>query len=209
MQTPPYQPYLHAQPPVIQDRFAFDKYLLNQKVMSLGGKYFVFNEAGQQLFYIDRPAFKLHAHIGIYEDETKARKLLDLRQDSAWALINLSFTLLDEQGQVLAQFKRQGWKSILRRTWRILDPMGNEIAMAEEDSMIKAIMRRVPYLDIIGDMMRTNFIITRNGSVIGEFIRKFTLADKYVMDLTQDRMRSLDRRIAVALSVLLDNAESR
>jgi uncharacterized protein YxjI len=204
-------PYLHASMGLSdQDRFARDKYFLNQKIMSLGGKYYVYDENNQPLFYVDRPTFKIKAHIGIYEDDTRRRKLLTVRQDSAWAIINLSFTLLDEAEQTIATFKRQGWMSILRRQWKIYDAHGREIAEAVEDSWAKAIMRRVPILDIIGDFLRTNFIITRpGGEVVAEFIRRLSLTDKYMMDLTKDRTRTFDRRIAVALAVLLDNAESR
>jgi uncharacterized protein YxjI len=192
------------------ERFAYDKFLLNQKVMSLGGKYFIYNEQQQPLFYVDRPVFKIKAHIGIYEDESRARKILNVQQDSAWAIINLSFTLQDETGATIACLKRQGWLSMLRRTWKIYDRDGREIAQAAEDSWWKALMRRVPYLDIIGDFLRTNFILTApDGRHIGEFIRRFTLADKYIMDLTADPSRTFDRRIAVALAIILDNAESR
>jgi uncharacterized protein YxjI len=203
-------PYLHAAMGMSdQERFSKDKYLLNQKIMSLGSKYYIYDDNNQPLFYVDRPTFKIKAHIGIYEDDTRKRKLLTVRQDSAWALINLSFTLLDEAEQPIATFKRQGWMSLLRRMWKIYDAHGQELAEAAEDSWAKAIMRRVPILDIIGDFLRTNFIITRSGNVIGEFIRRYTLTDKYVMDFTRDPNRTFDRRIAVALAVLLDNAESR
>ena len=37
--------------------------------------------------------------------------------------------------------------------------------------------------------------------MIGEFNRKLTLLDRYVLDLTADRQRVFDRRIALALGV--------
>lgn len=45
--------------------------------------------------------------------------------------------------------------------------------------------------------------------VIGEFNRKFTLFDKYVLDLSADRAHELDRRLGVALAILLDTGERR
>ena len=44
---------------------------------------------------------------------------------------------------------------------------------------------------------------------LGRFNRKLTLFDKYVLDMTSDGARTLDRRIAVALGVLLDTGERR
>lgn len=194
------------------ERFAQDKFLLNQKVLSLGSKYSVLDEREQPLFYVDRPVFKLRAHIGVYEDEAHTRKVLTLFQDKILA-INLSFTLLDENEQPLAFLRRDGWMSMLRRTWRVFDAGENLVAGAIEDSWWKAILRRLPYLNEIGGLFRTNFLITRpdggNGALFGKFLRRYTLSDKYVMDLSEDLGRTLDRRIAVALAIVLDNAERR
>jgi hypothetical protein len=43
----------------------------------------------------------------------------------------------------------------------------------------------------------------------GEFNRNFTLFDRYVLDLSRDRPRLIDRRLAIALGVLLDTGENR
>jgi len=209
-------PYPDIPLPVLGDvgtaseRFEQDKFLLNQKALSLGGKYTIFDEAERPLFYVDRPIFRFKAHIGVYEDEARTRKALTLLQDSALAIINLSFTVLDAGERPIGSLRRQGWLSILRRTWKVYDAAGQEIAQAHEDSWWKAILRRIPYLEILGDLLRTNFIITRpDGSLLGHFLRRFTLVDKYVMDVTPDSSRTLDRRIVVGLAVVLDNAESR
>lgn len=198
------------QPSIASERFAYDKFLINQKVLSLGGKYYIYDEHNRPLLFIDRPVFRLKAHIGVYEDESRSRKLLTVYQDSALAIINYSFTLLDENEQPIAYFQRQGWLSMLRRTWHIYDAQRRIIAQAQEDSWTKALMRRLPFVDIIGDFIRTNFVITHvSGQPLGEFIRRFTITDRYVMDLTADRTRVLDRRIAIALAILLDNLERR
>jgi uncharacterized protein YxjI len=195
---------------IASERFAYDKFLINQKVLSLGSKYYIYDEHNRPLLFIDRPVFKLKAHIGVYEDESRSRRLLTVYQDSALAIINFSFTLLDENEQPIAYFKRQGWLSMLRRTWHIYDSNRQIIAQAQEDSWTKALLRRLPLVDIIGDFIRTNFVITHvSGQPLGEFIRRFTITDKYVMDLTADRTRVLDRRIAIALAILLDNLERR
>lgn len=216
-QQPPQPPYPappqpYEQPQVartvpITDPFQHDKFLINQKVMSLGSKYYVYNEANQPLFFIERPVLKIKMLFGIFTDETRTQKLLSLDQDSAWTIINYAFTLRDANEQPIAYFKRQGYLSMLRRTWKIFDVQGQEIAQAHEDSWWKAILRR---LTDLGPLFRTNFVVTRpDGTLIGEFIRRFTITDKYVLDMTKDPQRTLDRRIAVGLAVLLDNAEHR
>jgi uncharacterized protein YxjI len=195
------------------NKFEREKFFLNQKVLSLGNKYTMFDEAGGVLFTIDRPVLKLKAHIGVFEDESKTRKLLSIDQERFLA-INMKFSVKDEAGNVIGVMERAGWMSMLRRTWEIRDANGTPLALAQEDSWGKAIARRVLASTdraIIAAMIRTNFIITRFGSteVIGEFIRRMTITDKYIMDMTKDPQRTFDRRLAVALAIVLDNAEAR
>jgi uncharacterized protein YxjI len=190
------------------NRFQVDKFLLNRKVLSLGNKYYLYDENQQPLFFIDRPILKIKAHIGVYTDESKSEKLLTLTQDSALAIINQSFTLEDANGQKIASYKRHGWASALRRTWKIYDANNQEIAVAREDVLWKALMRRFFKDSIIGMMFVTNYHITRpDGTKLGEFNRRMTLADKHVADFTADASRSLDRRIVVGMCILLDNVE--
>ena len=202
MTTTPPSPTGPGQDP----KFARDKFLVHQKVLSISSKYYVFDENEQPLFFVERPAFKLRAHIEIFDDDTKAAKRLRLRQDRIIA-INQVFTLLTPDDQVICTFERQGLLSMLRRTWHIRGPDGQEIAQAREDSWGKAIFRRIgPF----GEFMRTNFDIELlDGTKVGAFNRQLTLTDKYVLDLTDDPGRRLDRRIAVGLAILLDTAEGR
>ena len=59
-------------------------------------------------------------------------------------------------------------------------------------------------------MLRANYIIIDpQERLLGEFNRKFTLLDRYVLDLTHDPTRGLDRRLALALGVMLDTGERR
>jgi len=60
-------------------------------------------------------------------------------------------------------------------------------------------------------LLRTNFKIMSPCflNVFGQFNRRMTVLDKYVLDLTFDPGRTLDRRIAVALGIMLDTGEYR
>ena len=44
---------------------------------------------------------------------------------------------------------------------------------------------------------------------IGKFDRKFTILDRYVLDMTAYPARTIDRRVAVAIGVMLDTGERR
>ncbi len=54
-----------------------------------------------------------------------------------------------------------------------------------------------------------NFEILIDGEVAGSMDRKFKVRDEYVLDLSGDREKKLDRRLAVALAVGLDTLQNR
>ena len=83
--------------------------------------------------------------------------------------------------------------------------------LAQEDSLLMSLLRRLLPPIITVFIARTNFIMHRHGEsqTLGEFNRRFTLFDKYVLDMTADREHALDRRMAIALGVLLDTGERR
>jgi hypothetical protein len=62
-------------------------------------------------------------------------------------------------------------------------------------------------------LLRTNFIILAgDGSdrrELGQFNRKFTLFDSYVLNMSTDPEQTIDRRLAVAIGVMLDTGERR
>ena len=99
-----------------------------------------------------------------------------------------------------------------RKKWVVKDPNGSTIVVAREDSLILSLVRRyMPLLDLLSMIMFTNFVFQRPDTqeVIGEFNRKMTFFDRYALDLTADHDHLLDRRLAVALGVLLDTGENR
>lgn len=150
-------------------------------------------------------------HVEFYADETYTRPLLDVQQDSKWQIINATYTLRDAQGTPLARLHKNFLYNFFRKRWNVRAIENDAlICRAFEDSIILSLLRRV-IGGLIGNLIRTNFIITSGESdqVIGEFNRKFTIVDKYVLDLAADPTRQLDRRIAVGLGVMLDTGERR
>jgi uncharacterized protein YxjI len=146
-------------------------------------------------------------HVTFFRDETKQEKLLEVLQDRKWQPITVTYTVLDGAGEVLSRFQKNYLLGLLRKNWKCLKPDGSLLCEAKEDSIILALLRRL--LGSFYGLLRANFIIEQNGRIIGEFNRKFTLLDRYVLDLTKDRSRTLDRRIAIALGVMLDTGERR
>lgn len=147
-------------------------------------------------------------HVSFYTNADRKVRLLEVLQDRKLEVINATYTVRDADGTVLAHFRKNYLFNLVRRKWEVLRPDGSVEWVAREDSIILSLVRRVvPYMNFL----RTNFIFQRAGSdrVLGEFKRKLTILDRYVLDLAADRDRALDRRIAVALGVMLDTGERR
>src|SRR5881397_1229311 len=148
-------------------------------------------------------------HVTFYRDQSKRDKLLDVLQDRKWQPITATYTVRDRAGRTLALLWKNYLYNIIRKRWYVKAPDGTTLYVAKEDSIILSLLRRL--LGPLFGLLRTNFIIVRDGSedVVGEFNRKFTLLDRYVLDLKADGARVLDRRVALALGVMLDTGERR
>jgi hypothetical protein len=198
-----------------------DTFLVNQKHRAwMKSKYYVFDADGQPLLYVERPVRPLRrSDITIFDDDTRTTPLLIIRQDHGYAALARTYTLLQPGSEEpVARFRRDNIKSLFRRAWTITDPSGSVIANAREDSAAIAVVRRilefVPYVGALVGLVRTNFqlsVVAPDGAEthVGAFNRKLSIGDKYVLDLTADPSRMLDRRIALALGILLDTGEAR
>jgi uncharacterized protein YxjI len=147
-------------------------------------------------------------HVSFYTSEDKRVRVLEVIQDQKVHFVTATYTLRDDAGNVLALFRKNYLYNLFRRKWEIAGAGGTVEWIAREDSMILSLVRRfVPLMGLI----RTNFIFQPAGSdrVVGEFKRKFTILDRYVLDLSADGSRAFDRRVAVALGVMLDTGERR
>jgi uncharacterized protein YxjI len=248
--------------------FARDKYLLRQKHFSISQKYYVWDERGQNLLFVLRPAhfarnllagvcglgagvitlmvglvaaaamsdavseavgvivgllgfaaallaaifigtlISKKRHVLFYRDESLRELMLEVKQDQKFVLFNATFTLCDASGQELGRFQKNYLYNIFRKRWRYFNQSGQLQYVAKEDSIILSLLRRL--LGPLFGLLRTNYIILdADERLVGEFNRKFTLLDRYVLDLTRDSARVLDRRVAVALGVMLDTGERR
>ncbi|HEY0551447.1 MAG TPA: hypothetical protein VGF13_17715 [Verrucomicrobiae bacterium] len=253
-------------PPVLAGGvFDRDQFLLRQKHFSISEKYYVWDEGGQPILFVERPAHLLRnlgaflagalsaiivgggliavamatpdnvkpflifagiigaiftmlavsialsakRHVNFYSDDTKRELVLQIFQDKKVAIIRATYTVADAAGTAIAMLDKNYIYNLIRKRWYCTNPDGTLICMAKEDSVILSLLRR--FIGPLFGILRTNFIfVAPDGeTVLGEFNRKFTILDRYAVDLTSDPTRSLDRRIALALGVMLDTGERR
>jgi uncharacterized protein YxjI len=199
------------------DGFAHDRFLVEQLIRPIANLYQVTPLAagempvGGPIAYVRQKKLAIKEDIRFYADEGETQELFRIKARS----------MLDTGGSrydVLAGEQRLGLlehvfgKSLLRSTWRIRDPDEQEVAVARERSQVAAILRRaVDFIPDFGGLIPIpyNFEILAGDRVIGGMDRKFQLRDRYVLDLSADTDRKLDRRLAVALAVGLDTLQNR
>ncbi len=150
-------------------------------------------------------------HTFFYPDENKQAVLLRITQDYIVQIPSTRFTLYDDAGRPLAVFRKNRFTDFLRKRWWVYSPDGALLLIAREDSIILSLLRRLTGLLVDFAAFRTNFVIyAADGErVLGEFNRKLTIFDRYTLDMSEDAAGVVDRRVALALGVLLDTGEGR
>jgi len=253
--------------PEIDPVFNRDKFLLRQKALAIKEKYYVTDDQGIPLMFVERPALLTQQlimlgavaatffggtfvmafisgfigttlgaranqaisaagvlavlaatavvfvllvpkrHITFYKDDTKTEPLLEIKQLNKIEFPYANFSILDTAGNMIGSLRKNVLFDYVRRRWQVKNAYGLDVCTAKEDSIILSLLRRTGIPIFL--FLRTNFIFLRGNRVIGEFNRKLTLLDRYVLDLTADTQRTVDRRIALALGVMLDTGERR
>jgi uncharacterized protein YxjI len=147
-------------------------------------------------------------HITFYRGATAGEKLMDVLQMRKFEVFTTTFTVRDAKGQTLAKLRKNMFTNILRKKWWMTSVTGRVILLAQEDSIILSLLRRL--LGPFFGLLRTNFVfLDEKGSHVGEFQRKMTILDRYALDMRADANRNVDRRLALALGVVLDTGERR
>jgi len=130
------------------------------------------------------------------------RILVRVRQDRDFQPIIATFTIEDHDGKLLARLRKNYLGNLLRRTWTCRAPDGDILCTVVEDHVVLALVRRL-LGPLLGILCRNYLFLGADGRVVGRFNRRFTLLDRYLLDMTPDLDETIDRRNAVALGVML------
>jgi uncharacterized protein YxjI len=143
-------------------------------------------------------------HVTFYRDESRRERLLEIEQDHKLFLVRHTYTVRDPEGRPLAVLGKNLFTDILRKRWTCDAAGGQRLCVAKE-AIGHAIVSR-----LLGKLFPMNFVFhLPDGAVAGQFNRRFTLLERYVLDLSADGARRLDRRLALALGIMLDTGERR
>jgi len=191
------------------DPFAADRFLVEQLVRPIVNLYRVSalgagDEPAAAVAFVRQKRMAIKEDIRIFADESETRELFRIK---ARRVLELGgrYDVTTPDGARIGVLEKVFGRSLLRSTWRVLDAAEQPVATAQERNMVLAIVRRVidelpiPY----------HFDVAVDGQRVGGLTRKFQLRDRYVLDLTGDPDRRIDRRVAVALAIGLDTLQNR
>jgi uncharacterized protein YxjI len=196
--------------------FDADRYLVDQLVRPIVNLYRITplaageTPAGPPVAFVRQKKMAIKEDIRFYADESETRELFRIKARSVFDIGGSRYDVIDGDapfGMLEHRFKA----SLIRSTWAVKNPADEEVAIARERSVPLAIARRVIDFVPYGEMIPIpyNFDIVVGDRVIGHLNRKFQLRDRYVLDLSGDTERKLDRRLAVALAIGLDTLQNR
>ena len=200
------------------DPFAFDRFFVEQLFRPIVNLYQVTplaageTPAGSPIAYVRQKRMAIKEGIRFFADEEETEEVFRIK---ARRMLEMggNYDVTTPDGQRIGVLQKVFGRSLFRSTWRILDPQENVLATGQERSLFLAIARRlIDYVPYVGGYIPIPYNFELNdpeGKRIGGMDRKFQIRDKYLLDLSDDHDRRIDRRLAVALAVGLDTLQNR
>jgi uncharacterized protein YxjI len=164
---------------------------------------------------VEQKRFTFKEDIRFFADDSKAVELMRLKARQRFDP-RARYDVTEPAGGTIGEMQKLFGTSLLRSTYALFDPQGQEIARAQEKSLAVALFRRgvdiVPYVGDVSDWLPIpyHFTFTRDGQLLGTHSRQaFKLRDTYTIDMTPDADRTLDRRLVLAIAVGMDALQAR
>jgi uncharacterized protein YxjI len=198
--------------------FEYDRYLVDQLIRPIANLYRITplavgeTPAGPPIAYVRQKKLKIKEEIRFFADDSETQELFHIKARTWLDTGGSKYDVVDAQEGQIGLLEHLFKQSLFRSTWRISNAGDEEVARAQERSLPLAVLRRV--IDFVPDYgglipIPYNFDILRGDQPIGKMDRKFKLRDQYVLDLSGDTEKTLDRRLAIALAIGLDTLQNR
>ena len=178
--------------------FESEVYEIKQKLMAFGNKYSIY-EDGEKI--LDSGQKKLKLKEDFRFKDTEGNPILKVTTDQILD-VAASYTVVDERNdETVGALKRKF--TFFAHEWEIIGADNRVIGTLKEDNKIMALARR-----FVTTLIPFSYrIISQKGNDIGKLDGKFSIRDRYVLDLSDDKEDELDPRLGVAASVLVDAIE--
>ena len=198
------------------DRFEHDRFFIDQLIRPVANLYRISTlgadgaSPGEPVAFVRQKKLAIKEDIRFLADETESQELFRLKGRQVFD-VRGRYDITTPDGERIGSLEKVFGASLFRSTWRVYGADEEPIGMSRERSMPVALLRRgidlVPYGEFIPILF--HFVIEVDGQDVGELRRPVGFRDRYILDLSGDPERRLDRRVAIALAIALDALQSR
>jgi uncharacterized protein YxjI len=199
-----------------------DRFTIRQRLRAVKNVYEVRvalpgDEEGELVAYVEQKTFALKEDLRFWADEAKSRELFRIKAKQRFDP-RARYHVTDAEGGEIGELGKEFRRSLARSTWRIYSPAGDEIAWAAERSLFRSLLRRLiglaGLIPIVGNLIELipilyHFDFFRGEEQVGSLERRLGLRDRYVLDLSGDGERAIDRRLAIGIGVAMDALQAR
>jgi hypothetical protein len=186
-----------------------DRFEIQQLIRPMVNLYTI-SAHGSPVAFVRQKRMAIKEDIRFFHNENETDELFRIKARSMMEL-GARYDVTAPDGERIGVLGKVFGKSLFRSTWSIMDADEQELAVAQERSLVTAIIRRVidavPYGEFVPIIF--HFTIDRGETHLGDFTRAIGMRDRYTLDLSGDVDRTIDRRLAIALAVALDALQSR
>ncbi|MGE5251024.1 MAG: hypothetical protein ACM3QS_12540 [Bacteroidota bacterium] len=186
--------------------FEHPRYTLQKQVFALTGKFRVYDPAGSLVMFSEQRMFRLREDIRVYSDESKQTEVLMIK---ARQIIDFSaaYDVIDSaSGAKVGVLRRRGLRSLLRDEWEVLDAQDQPIGVLFEDSVGLALLRRL----LLGTLLPQNYDLNLGDRRVADLRQRFNpFRYELDLDLSENILRQLDPRLAIAAAILLAAIEGK
>jgi hypothetical protein len=195
----------------------YDRFLVDQLIRPMANLYRITPlaageaPAGPPIAYVRQRKMAIKEEIRFFADEGETREIFRLKARSMFDMGGSRYDIF-EGTEPIGFLWHKFRESLLRSTWHLGGPDEQEVAIAHERSKPGAILRRViDFVPYVGGFVPIpyNFDFLIDGAVVGSMDRKFKVRDQYILDLSGDTERRIDRRVAMSLAIALDALQNR
>jgi uncharacterized protein YxjI len=198
-----------------------DRFVLRQRIRPVINQYEITLPAedgaspGEPVAFVEQARFKFKEDIRFYTDDSKSEELMRLKARQRFDP-RARYDVTDAAGGKIGQIQKAFGESLLRSTYKLYDAADEEVAIAREKSLGVALFRRliefVPYIGGYADWLPIpyHFVFLRGDHELGSNTRaRWKLRDTYLIDMSGDPERTLDRRLLLAIAVGMDALQAR
>jgi hypothetical protein len=200
----------------MDERFEHDAFFVDQLIRPIANLYRISTLAsdgaspGEPVAFVRQKKLAIREDIRFFADEGEQEELFRIKARQIFE-VGGRYDVTTPAGERVGILEKVFGISVLRSTWKLLDPDEQQIGLAQEKSVPVAVLRRlidfVPYGEFVPVVFQ--FTILMDGREVGELRRPIGVRDRYILKLSGDLERRIDRRLAIALAVALDALQSR